>query len=72
MLSVNPMNDSPLLLSGLVTMAWYIRPDVWQFSSTEHVSFTRQLQLHIIYCVFCVAFVGQYCFVVVRYGLFHV
>ena len=49
MLSVIPMYDSSLLSSCLVTMAWYIRLDIWHFSSTGNVSFIWQLQLFVVF-----------------------
>ena len=50
-LSVSPMYVSSLLLSCLVTVAWYITPDVRHCPFSGHVLFCRQLQL------FCVVFV---------------
>ena len=44
-LSVNPMYVSFCSLSSLVTVAWYITPDVWQFPSSGHVF--PLLQLHL-------------------------
>ena len=43
------MYDLFLLFLCLVTVAWYIRLDTWQFSSTGHVSFTWQLQVFVVF-----------------------
>ena len=50
-LSVSPVYDSSLLLPCLVTISWYMKNDVWHFSSTGHVSITQQLQLFVAFSV---------------------
>ena len=69
--SVSPTYVSSLLLSCLVTVAWYIMLSVWHCPSSGHVLFLRQLQFFLCCGSRCVVFV-QYCFVVTCYYLLHV
>ena len=60
-LSVSPMYVSSLLLSCLVTVAWYIMPEVRHCPFSGHGLFCRQLQLLCVVSVLLVFSLSNVC-----------